>query len=134
MKVYSAELVEAEFKLQALDKVSATHDELTQGHFHSYDEFEQHQFTKRKPIWISVLVGISNCTKRSDLERQYDLFGKVFREFYSDHIEWLENPSSCPMSIKKMCEKKLTKIIELFNKAKMCHWKRDHKFVCFCKD
>ncbi len=132
MRIYPVEVVEREFERRASDTVSATHGELRQGHFANYDEFEHHQLTKRKPIWVDALMGVSNCIRRDIPEEQYDLFGRVFREFYFDHIEWLEDPSICPTHVKQACEEKLKEIIESFNRNKKCHWRRDHEFVCFC--
>lgn len=134
MRIFPSSQVEAAFEKLAIGKLSVNYQELAQEKFFSYDEFERHQFEKRKPVWIDALLEVSGCTKRENLEEQWDLFGKVFRRFHSKHIEWLVKPASCPPEIRKRRETDLEKIISAFTKNQKCHWRRNHELICFCND
>ena len=118
MRVFTAEEVNAAFERHSMGKMSATHS-LEQ--FQNYDDFERHQFEKRKPIWIDALVSVSGCRKRNDLESQWGLFGEIFRRFHSEHMKWLVNPSSCPPDIREARETELGEIISSFVENKKCH-------------
>lgn len=133
MRTFTSEQVEAKFKRLAEETLGSNHEELRQGKFRSYDEFEKHQHEKRKPIWINALVEVSGCKRRDALDEQWHLFGEIFHRFYSEHIEWLKDPQSCPPEIKDAVEAELGRVIGSFVEDKKCHWKRNHEFVCFCK-
>ena len=129
MRVFTAEEVNDTFEQQATEKMSATH---SLEEFQNYDDFEKHQFEKRKPVWIDALTLVSGCKKRNDLELQWDLFGEIFRKFHSEHMGWLVDPLSCPPDIREARETELEKILNSFVEDKKCYWKRNHEFICFC--